>query len=175
MRANPNKHWNRLFEKIKPNVRSQTTSNENDSPLVLIVREFSLETVRRKLLSRCVMFQKLGISLCLASVISLIFGYLILAMGFILLGSGITLFSELWKRYLPKSINAKQSDPMIKESDLTNTSPLSTPVVLPLLSRDQKQETVSFASSVTPLEIEQFFNSSDALPIDSKGALLRKA
>lgn len=158
MRENPSTHWNRLVKKIKP-TRAQSRSTESNFPLVLIIREFSLENVRRKLLSRCVMYRNLGINLCLASVVSLILGYSILALGFILLGSGITLFSEIWKRYLPKSCNTEQVGLTSNESDSTNISDVPSPVMLPHLSLEQRQASVPFVPGVTPFEIEEFFNS----------------
>lgn len=160
MPENPRVHWNRLVERIKHKSPPHSISTENDSSLILLVREFSIENVRKNLLSRCLMYRKLGINLCLVSVVSLILGYPVLALGFILLGSGIALFSEIWMRYLPKPDIAEQASLTNKKSDSTNINLVSPPTMLPHLSLEQRQESAPFVPGVTAFEIEEFFNSS---------------
>jgi len=137
---------------------SATTAKEEGqaSSLLPFVREFQLCNIRRTLLFRCQVFLYLGMTLCLSSLVGALLGYGVVAMGLGFLGLGLSLFSQVWKRYLPESQGIGQSNYQSKESDSTKLDSVfqvapPRSVVCPAF------KSALTIPPVTTLEAEEFF------------------
>jgi hypothetical protein len=157
MLETPRYNLSMLVKKIGRESAPASTGEAQASSLLPFIREFQLGNARRRLLFRCQIFSYLGMTLFLSSLLGGILGYSVLALGLGFLGLGLSLFSRVWKRYLPDRQQTEGHNLHCKKSNLTKEYRGSDPPVK-LAMQCPAFNHASSIPAVTAVEAEAFFS-----------------
>lgn len=157
MLETPRYNLSMLVKKMGRESAPTSAGEAQVSSLLPFIREFQLGNARRKLLFRCQIFSYLGMTLCFSSLLGGILGYSVLALGLGFLGLGLSLFSRVWKRYLPDHQQAEGHNLDCKRSNVTKEHRGSHPAVK-LAMQCPAFNNASSIPAVTALEAEAFFS-----------------